>query len=54
MIAAARLVCPKSLVRIAAGRELMSRELQALCFLVAQTRSLSARARSRPSTRPGT
>ncbi|MEO8115102.1 MAG: biotin synthase BioB [Phenylobacterium sp.] len=33
MIAAARLVCPKSVVRIAAGREHMSRELQALCFL---------------------
>ncbi|MDB5499693.1 MAG: bioB, partial [Phenylobacterium sp.] len=33
MIAVARLVCPKSMVRIAAGREHMSRELQALCFL---------------------
>jgi biotin synthase len=33
MIAVARLVCPKSVVRIAAGREHMSRELQALCFL---------------------
>jgi biotin synthase len=33
MIAAARLVCPKSVVRIAAGREHMSKELQALCFL---------------------
>ncbi len=33
MIAAARLVCPKSMVRIAAGREHMSPELQALCFL---------------------
>ena len=32
-IAVARLVCPKSMVRIAAGREGMSRELQALCFL---------------------
>jgi biotin synthase len=32
-IAVARLVCPKSVVRIAAGREHMSRELQALCFL---------------------
>ena len=29
----ARLVCPKSMVRIAAGREGMSREVQALCFL---------------------
>jgi biotin synthase len=33
MIAVARLVCPKSVVRIAAGREHMSRELQTLCFL---------------------
>ena len=33
MIAVARLVCPKSVVRIAAGREHMTRELQALCFL---------------------
>jgi biotin synthase len=32
-VAVARLVCPKSMVRIAAGREGMSRELQALCFL---------------------
>jgi biotin synthase len=33
MIAVARLVCPKSVVRIAAGRQHMTRELQALCFL---------------------
>ncbi|WP_374574908.1 biotin synthase BioB [Phenylobacterium sp.] len=33
MIAAARIVCPKAMVRIAAGREHMSRELQALCFM---------------------
>jgi biotin synthase len=32
-VAVARLVCPKSVVRIAAGREGMSRELQALAFL---------------------
>jgi biotin synthase len=32
-IAVARVVCPTSVVRIAAGRERMSRELQALCFL---------------------
>jgi biotin synthase len=31
-IAVARLVCPRAMVRIAAGREGMSRELQALCF----------------------
>jgi len=33
MIAVARLVCPKSVVRIAAGREHMSKSMQALCFL---------------------
>jgi biotin synthase len=33
MIAVARIVCPKSMVRLSAGREHMSRELQALCFL---------------------
>lgn len=32
-IAAARIVCPKSVVRLSAGREQMSRETQALCFL---------------------
>jgi biotin synthase len=31
-VAVARIVCPRSRVRIAAGREGMSRELQALCF----------------------
>jgi biotin synthase len=33
MIAVARLVCPAAMVRIAAGREHMSKELQALCFM---------------------
>ena len=33
MIAAARIVYPKAVVRLSAGREHMSRELQALCFL---------------------
>ncbi|MDO9336396.1 MAG: biotin synthase BioB [Caulobacter sp.] len=32
-IAVSRLVCPKSIVRLSAGREGMSKELQALCFL---------------------
>jgi biotin synthase len=32
-IAAARIACPKSVVRLSAGRDGMSRELQALCFL---------------------
>jgi biotin synthase len=33
MIAVARIVCPKSVVRIAAGRDRMSKTMQALCFL---------------------
>lgn len=32
-IAVARIVCPTSMVRLSAGREAMSRETQALCFL---------------------
>jgi biotin synthase len=32
-IAVARLVCPKAMVRLSAGREGMGRELQALCFM---------------------
>jgi len=32
-VAVARLVCPRSMVRLSAGREGMSAELQALCFL---------------------
>jgi biotin synthase len=32
-VAVARLVCPKAVVRLSAGREGMSRELQALCLL---------------------
>lgn len=32
-IAVARLVCPQAMVRLSAGREGMSRELQALCFI---------------------
>ena len=32
-VAVARLVCPKAVVRLSAGRETMSRELQALCFM---------------------
>jgi biotin synthase len=33
MIAVARIVCPKAVVRLSAGREHMTREQQALCFL---------------------
>jgi biotin synthase len=32
-IAVARLTMPKSMVRLSAGRETMSDELQALCFM---------------------
>lgn len=32
-VAVARIVCPKAMVRLSAGREAMSRELQALAFL---------------------
>lgn len=32
-IAVARIVCPRSVVRLSAGRESMSSEMQALCFL---------------------
>jgi len=32
-IAVARITCPKALVRLSAGREAMSDEVQALCFL---------------------
>jgi biotin synthase len=52
MIAAARLVCPKSVVRIAAGREHMSRELQALCFL-AGANSIFVGARLLTTNNPG-
>jgi biotin synthase len=33
MIAVARITMPKSMVRLSAGRETMSEETQALCFL---------------------
>jgi len=32
-VAVARLVCPRAMVRLSAGRDDMSREMQALCFL---------------------
>ena len=32
-VAVARLVCPRAMVRLSAGRETMSPEMQALCFL---------------------
>ena len=51
-IAVARLVCPKARVRIAAGRESMSRELQALCFL-AGANSIFVGARLLTTNNPG-
>ena len=52
MIAVARLVCPKAMVRIAAGREHMSRELQSLCFL-AGANSIFVGARLLTTNNPG-
>lgn len=52
MIAVARIVCPKSMVRIAAGREHMSKELQALCFL-AGANSIFVGARLLTTNNPG-
>jgi len=52
MIAVARLVCPKAMVRIAAGRDHMSRELQALCFL-AGANSIFVGARLLTTRNPG-
>jgi biotin synthase len=52
MIAVARLVCPKAMVRIAAGREHMSKELQALCFL-AGANSIFVGARLLTTNNPG-
>ncbi len=51
-IAVARIVCPRSVVRIAAGRENMSRELQALCFL-AGANSIFVGARLLTTNNPG-
>jgi len=52
MIAVARLVCPRAMVRIAAGREHMSRELQAMCFL-AGANSIFVGARLLTTDNPG-
>jgi biotin synthase len=52
MIAVARLVCPEAMVRIAAGREHMSKELQALCFL-AGANSIFVGARLLTTDNPG-
>jgi len=52
MVAVARIVCPKSVVRLAAGREHMSRELQSLCFL-AGANSIFVGARLLTTDNPG-
>lgn len=52
MIAVARIVCPKAMVRIAAGREHMTKELQALCFL-AGANSIFVGARLLTTDNPG-
>jgi len=52
MIAVARLVCPKAMVRIAAGREHMTKEQQALCFL-AGANSIFVGARLLTTDNPG-
>ena len=51
-IAVARLVCPKAMVRLSAGREVMSRELQALCFL-AGANSIFVGSRLLTTSNPG-
>ncbi len=55
MIAVARLVCPKSVVRMAAGREHMSKEMQALCFLAgANSIFVGGKLLTTPNPEPGT
>lgn len=51
-IAAARIIFPRSVVRIAAGRETMSQELQALCLL-AGANSIFVGARLLTTANPG-
>jgi len=51
MIATARILMPKSRVRLSAGRTFVSDETQALCFLLGQTPSLLANVCSPPPTR---
>jgi biotin synthase len=51
-VAVARIVCPKSVVRLSAGREHMSRELQALCF-VAGANSVFLGSRLLTTANPG-
>jgi biotin synthase len=54
-IAVARLVCPKSIVRLSAGRETMSRELQALAFLAgANSIFVGGKLLTTPNPEPGT
>jgi hypothetical protein len=50
MIATARILMPRAAVRLSAGRESMTEELQALCFLAGPTASSSATSSSRRRT----
>jgi biotin synthase len=54
-IAAARIVCPRSMVRLSAGRSEMSEELQALCFLAgANSIFVGDTLLTTPNPQPGT
>ncbi|ESQ86453.1 biotin synthase [Asticcacaulis sp. AC460] len=54
-IAAARIVCPRSMVRLSAGRTEMSEELQALCFLAgANSIFVGDTLLTTPNPQPGT
>ena len=54
-IAVARIVCPKSMVRLSAGRNEMSEELQALCFLAgANSIFIGDTLLTTPNPQPGT
>ncbi|MGA9658727.1 MAG: biotin synthase BioB, partial [Asticcacaulis sp.] len=54
-IAVARIICPKSMVRLSAGRNEMSDELQALCFLAgANSIFIGDTLLTTPNPQPGT
>ncbi|CAM3279601.1 biotin synthase BioB [Asticcacaulis taihuensis] len=54
-IAVARILCPKSMVRLSAGRNEMSEELQALCFLAgANSIFIGDTLLTTPNPQPGT
>ena len=54
-IAVARIICPKSMVRLSAGRNEMSEELQALCFMAgANSIFIGDTLLTTPNPQPGT